>query len=255
MPFFKSSTGRFVSKKSFRRVRKVSEATRMRNSSDVEEKTVDAFEDRECLGETDTSTSSTSQHLSDNNLATARHQQDTIETNDGYIDIIIGDPASSRTCPGNISSDHCYATSELGGHNEDSGDDIDTINHEEIVDSEDGSQSDKNEWNWRSGRRVVELGVLADGLSKCCKCCHPLHLSNCVGETQRGLGGFLHIVCMNSLCSHKNLIAYGKQHTRKWPYFRSFLKISQKVEQKPTLNLLFIESIYSTLPMCKFKKK
>ena len=89
MPFFKSSTGRFVSKKSFRRVRKVSEAMRMRNTSDVEEKTVDAFEDRECLGETDTSASSTSQHLSDNYLATARHQhhfmQWLIKTNGMYF--------------------------------------------------------------------------------------------------------------------------------------------------------------------------
>ena len=52
----------------------MSEATRMRNSSDVEEKTVESFEDRKCLGETDTSGSSTSQHVSDNKLATARHQ-------------------------------------------------------------------------------------------------------------------------------------------------------------------------------------
>lgn len=38
------------------------------------------------------------------------------------------------------------------------------------------------EGEWRVGRRVVELGILADGLKSCQLCSQPLHLNDCTGE-------------------------------------------------------------------------
>ena len=55
--------------------------------------------------------------------------------------------------------------------------------------------------------------MLADGLSGCSKCCQPLQLIDCIGERKLGLGGFIHIICKNPVCSHKNVVPYGKRHT------------------------------------------
>ena len=49
-----------------------------------------------------------------------------------------------------------------------------------------------------SGRRVVELEVLAEALDGGWKVCNtPLQLSSCTDETLSGLGSFLYIVCSN----------------------------------------------------------
>lgn len=53
------------------------------------------------------------------------------------------------------------------------------------------------EKDWRCGRRLIELGVLADGLSACKKCGLPLQLSHCQGITNFGLSAMLKIPCMN----------------------------------------------------------
>src|SRR5277367_5397757 len=55
-----------------------------------------------------------------------------------------------------------------------------------------------------SGRRVVELGMLAKGLSKCIGCPKPLELSDCSGETILGLASVLRITC--NLCGMVNNI-------------------------------------------------
>ena len=45
--------------------------------------------------------------------------------------------------------------------------------------------------SWKSGRRIFELGVLADSLSACGKCSMPLSLTNTLKETRFGLGSLL----------------------------------------------------------------
>ena len=51
--------------------------------------------------------------------------------------------------------------------------------------------------DWRQGRRVVELGVLADGLSSCKQCGVPLHVSHAQGIITYGLSAILKgIICL-----------------------------------------------------------
>lgn len=64
--------------------------------------------------------------------------------------------------------------------------------------------SPRLEKDWRCGRRLIELGVLADGLSACKKCGLPLQLSHCQGITNFGLSAMLKIPCMNSACKMIN---------------------------------------------------
>ncbi|XP_021373023.1 uncharacterized protein LOC110463022 [Mizuhopecten yessoensis] len=60
------------------------------------------------------------------------------------------------------------------------------------------------------GRRIVELGYLADKLQKGCQKCHsPLHLHQCVFEQFYGLGSLLNIMCT---CKHITHVPTGKRH-------------------------------------------
>lgn len=68
--------------------------------------------------------------------------------------------------------------------------------------------------SWRHGRRVVELGVLADGLSACKKCHQPLHLLNTTSINTYGLSAILKVQCTS--CQFMNNIPTGKQHGRIW---------------------------------------
>ncbi|XP_065925337.1 uncharacterized protein [Magallana gigas] len=70
--------------------------------------------------------------------------------------------------------------------------------------------------SWREGRRVVELGVLADGLAGCKECGLPLQLSHTQGIRDCGLGSFLQVRCRNLWCGHVNVIPTGKRHGRIW---------------------------------------
>ncbi|XP_063412530.1 uncharacterized protein LOC134722744 [Mytilus trossulus] len=63
---------------------------------------------------------------------------------------------------------------------------------------------------WRDGRRVVELGLLADQLKACKNCYSPLYLHNCSKEQRYGLGSILYIPCGS--CPYTNLINTGKRH-------------------------------------------
>lgn len=67
--------------------------------------------------------------------------------------------------------------------------------------------------NWRQGRRVVELGVLADGLSGCKLCGIPLHLSHAQGIITYGLSAILKVPCSNTQCMAMNNISTGKDIT------------------------------------------
>lgn len=76
--------------------------------------------------------------------------------------------------------------------------------------------SPRLEKDWRCGRRLIELGVLADGLSACKKCGLPLQLSHCQGITNFGLSAMLKIPCMNSACKMINNVPTGKMHNKIW---------------------------------------
>jgi len=64
-----------------------------------------------------------------------------------------------------------------------------------------------------SGRRVVELELLAEALDSGCKvCAKPLQLSNVTDETVSGLGSFLYITCCNPDCGEINVCHTNKTH-------------------------------------------
>ena len=71
---------------------------------------------------------------------------------------------------------------------------------------------------WRNGRRLIELEVLLSNLQYCQNCKLgpvPLTLYNVIGELQKGLSGYLYVVCQNPECGHINRAAYGKVHHMK----------------------------------------
>ena len=64
---------------------------------------------------------------------------------------------------------------------------------------------------WRDGRRIVELGYLADQLKAgCSECKNPLNIINTMDETTQGLGSILYIQCEE--CPQLNAIKTGKTH-------------------------------------------
>lgn len=67
--------------------------------------------------------------------------------------------------------------------------------------------------DWREGRRVIELGHLADQLKGCINCGIPIQLANCFQERRYGLGSLLYIDCKN--CDSINVVSTGKRHRNK----------------------------------------
>lgn len=73
------------------------------------------------------------------------------------------------------------------------------------------TEVDNDSLGWNEGRRIVELGFLAEQLKLCQECKkNPLHLSDCVSEIRCGFGSLLKIQC--STCNRINNIYTGKQH-------------------------------------------
>lgn len=64
--------------------------------------------------------------------------------------------------------------------------------------------------SWKSGRRIVELDVLAKRMF-CASCNTPLHLSNIESERRYGLGSILFIRCQNNVCWALNDVKTGKR--------------------------------------------
>ena len=64
----------------------------------------------------------------------------------------------------------------------------------------------RTDLEWSKGRRVVELGVIVEGLRACQNCGVPLHLSHCTGITTYGLGAILKgtIIKGNAFVDTKN---------------------------------------------------
>ena len=64
-----------------------------------------------------------------------------------------------------------------------------------------------------TGRRVVELDLLAKELDGGCKSCgKPLRLADCTQETISGLGSFLYIACGEESCGEINVCHTSKVH-------------------------------------------
>ena len=63
---------------------------------------------------------------------------------------------------------------------------------------------------------MVDLGLLADGLSACKKCGMPLQLTHCQGVINFGLSAMLKIACSNTKCNHLNNVPTGKRHGNVW---------------------------------------
>ena len=54
-------------------------------------------------------------------------------------------------------------------------------------------EGSEHEVSWDDGRRVVELGMLAEGLESCCFCQQPIKLKNVVDEKRYGVASLLYI--------------------------------------------------------------
>ncbi|CAC5422632.1 unnamed protein product [Mytilus coruscus] len=63
--------------------------------------------------------------------------------------------------------------------------------------------------NWQVGRRIVELGVLAEKMY-CCRCNVPLHLHDTLHERTTGFGSYLQIICTNQECRTVTDVPTGK---------------------------------------------
>ena len=81
------------------------------------------------------------------------------------------------------------------------------IQHNDIENDEGGVK-------WCEGRRVVELGCLAESLGKCknTECTRVLDLRNTIIERQIGLGSVLLVKCE---CGEMNRVRTGKVHREK----------------------------------------
>ena len=109
------------------------------------------------------------------------------------------DTDSSERQPSPV-RDHNYVRAE-------SADEI-QVAVEEVISTENEKEGD----NWRVGRRVVDLGILADGLKQCGLCGQPLHLNNCVGERKFGLAHVLLVKCTFPECGLLNDVPTGTKH-------------------------------------------
>ena len=101
-----------------------------------------------------------------------------------------------------------------------------TNNSTDSTDSDGNSGTDKNIY-WYDGRRIVELKVLAQGLSKCSgeDCDLRLDLRNILKETRSGYGSFLWIKCE---CGEETKVPTGKEHKIN-KHGRSIFDVNTKV--------------------------
>ena len=72
-------------------------------------------------------------------------------------------------------------------------------------------QNNNKEDSWKTGRRIVELGLLSENLK--CSCGNNLHLKDIKSETRYGLGSILHIKCLS--CENVVKVSTGKRHKSK----------------------------------------
>lgn len=87
---------------------------------------------------------------------------------------------------------------------------VDDVNAD--TDDSDDCESKHSSMPWDSGRRVVELGVLANALASCKNCTNPLQLSHATSIRTYGLAAILKVPCSNTNCRFVNNVPTGKQH-------------------------------------------
>lgn len=75
---------------------------------------------------------------------------------------------------------------------------------------EEAQASTQEESTWKDGRRIVEIGYLAEQLEHCANCEKSLHLVDCNDERIYGLGSILYVQCRH--CPHVNKLYTGKRH-------------------------------------------
>ncbi len=78
-------------------------------------------------------------------------------------------------------------------------------------DERESTTQDDQDLTWTDGRRVVELGILADGLRACEDCGVPLNLANTETETKDGLASILYVRCE---CGLINSVPTSKSHKK-----------------------------------------
>eukprot|EP00105_Crassostrea_gigas_P007353 XP_011421563.1 PREDICTED: uncharacterized protein LOC105324211 [Crassostrea gigas] len=109
----------------------------------------------------------------------------------------------------------CNATSSLSLNLPDlnnivADEEVDDVNAD--TDDSDDCESKHSSMPWDSGRRVVELGVLANALASCKNCTNPLQLSHATSIRTYGLAAILKVPCSNTNCRFVNNVPTGKQH-------------------------------------------
>ena len=126
-------------------------------------------------------------------------------------------------------------------------------------------EGSEHEVSWDDGRRVVELGMLAESLESCCFCQQPIQLKNVVDEKRYGLASWLYIQCscgqINTVTSRNSVtLKFGDNsiaiYPLKWsvtPTFlsrnTSYLQLSPycpKINKKSMWEVLKISSFLST---------
>ncbi|XP_060596804.1 uncharacterized protein LOC132750778 [Ruditapes philippinarum] len=63
---------------------------------------------------------------------------------------------------------------------------------------------------WKTGRRIVELDTLSEGLKSCFACASPLYLENTVNSKNFGLASVLDIACQK--CGKVKRVHTGRKH-------------------------------------------
>ena len=66
---------------------------------------------------------------------------------------------------------------------------------------------------WREGRRIVELGVLADGLKACTECGLPLQLGHTTSIQNFGLSAILKVIYIHIFVTSL-MASTSKMYTR-----------------------------------------
>ena len=109
--------------------------------------------------------------------------------------------------------------------------DLSLIEKEEVVGENGASLTE-----WRQGRRIVELGFLADGLSGCKMCSTPLHLTDTVSIYDGGLGSVLSVACRNTSCQFLNKVSTGKNKENKFDA-NGKLKFGKQMQEQNILDI------------------
>lgn len=78
-----------------------------------------------------------------------------------------------------------------------------------VIPKEIENVQDENDAPWKIGRRIVEIGHLAEQLRSCVSCKAPLELHNIIEERRHGFASLLYIKCH---CDAVNKVTTGKRH-------------------------------------------